>query len=95
MLLVGLCEWNITNVRPILTVMLKDVLRTFEAEILDIFIIEPQPKAWFTLATKTERRQKREIPYPFRSLLFRLRFTGFVWNFVLPSLSPLASPSLM
>ena len=31
------------------------------------------------------------------SVLFcsRLRFTGFVWDFVLPSLSPLPSPSLV
>ena len=32
---------------------------------------------------------------PFRSLAFRLCFTGFVWNFVLPSLSPSPLPSLV
>ena len=37
MLPVGLCEWKITNAHPILTVMVKNVLITFEAEILKIF----------------------------------------------------------
>ena len=34
---VGLCEWKITNVHSILTIILKNILRTFEAEILKIF----------------------------------------------------------
>ena len=33
----GLCKWKITNVRPILTVTFKNILRIFEAEILKIF----------------------------------------------------------
>ena len=37
MLPVGLCEWKTTNVHPILTIMFKSVLRTFEAEMLKIF----------------------------------------------------------
>ena len=42
---VGLCERKSTNVHPILTVMFKIILRTFEAEILKIFKnIQPQPK---------------------------------------------------
>ena len=39
----GLWEWKITNAHPILQVMFKDVLRTFEAEILKIFE-DIQPK---------------------------------------------------
>ena len=34
---VGLCEWKITDVHPTLTIMFKEFLRTFEAEILKIF----------------------------------------------------------
>ena len=34
---VGLCEWKITNVHQILTIKLKKVLRTFEAETFRIF----------------------------------------------------------
>ena len=42
---IGLCEWKISTVRPILTIMFKKVLRTFEAEILKTFKnILPQPK---------------------------------------------------
>ena len=37
MLLNGLYEWKITIAHPILTIMFKDVLRTFGAEILEIF----------------------------------------------------------
>ena len=63
-------------------------------------------KAWFTLATETEAETKTgarnpiqtlqngdgtEENKPFGSLAFRLCFTGFVWNFVLPSPSPLPS----
>ena len=33
---VGLCEWKKTNVHVILTVMFKNVLRTFEADVLKI-----------------------------------------------------------
>ena len=41
----GLCEWKITNLHPILTIIFQNILRTFEAEILKIFkIIQPQPK---------------------------------------------------
>ena len=36
MLPVGLCEWKITNIHPILTAMYKNILRTSEAEILKI-----------------------------------------------------------
>ena len=42
MLPVGLCEWKITNVHPILAIMFKNLLRTFEAEIFKN--IQPQPK---------------------------------------------------
>ena len=35
---VGLCEWKITNVHPILAIMLKNVLETFGAKILKIFL---------------------------------------------------------
>ena len=37
MLPVGLSKRKTTNVHPILTIMFKIVLRTFEAEILKIF----------------------------------------------------------
>ena len=37
MLPVGLYEWKIITAHPILTVMFKNILRTFEAEILKIF----------------------------------------------------------
>ena len=40
MLPVGLCQ--IANVSPMLTIMFKDVLRTFEAEILKRFIFSPK-----------------------------------------------------
>ena len=67
-------------------------------------------KAWFTLATATEAETKTgarnpiqtlqngdgtEENKPFRSLAFRLCFTGFVWNFVLSSPSPSPLPSLV
>ena len=42
-----LCEWKITNtsIHSLLTIMLKHVLRTFQADILKIFKnIQPQPK---------------------------------------------------
>ena len=35
---VGLCEWKIRNVHPILLMYLRVFLRTFEAEIFKIFI---------------------------------------------------------
>ena len=42
---VGLYELKITTANPILTIMFKNILRTFEAEILKIFKnIQPQPK---------------------------------------------------
>ena len=34
---VGLCEWKITIIHPILTIVFQNVLRTFEAESLKIF----------------------------------------------------------
>ena len=37
MLPVSLCKWKILNVQTILTIMFKNVLRTFEADILKIF----------------------------------------------------------
>ena len=41
----GLCEWKLINVRSIPTFTLKNVLRTFEAEIRKIFKnIQPHPK---------------------------------------------------
>ena len=46
MLSVGLCKWKTTNVYPILIIMFKSVLRTFEAEILKIFKnIQSRPKS--------------------------------------------------
>ena len=33
----GLCEWKITTANPILTILFKNILLTFEAEILKIF----------------------------------------------------------
>ena len=45
MLPVGLCKWKTTNVHPILTIMFKSVLITFEAEIFKIFKhIQSRPK---------------------------------------------------
>ena len=45
MLPVGLCECKISTAHPILTIMFKNILRTFEAEILKILkSIQPQPK---------------------------------------------------
>ena len=39
------CGWRITTAHPILTIIFKNILRTFEAEILKIFKnIQPQPK---------------------------------------------------
>ena len=39
------CKWKITNEHPVLTIMFKNPLRTFEANILKIFKdIQPQPK---------------------------------------------------
>ena len=44
-LAVGLYDWKIENLHPILTIMFKDVLRTFENEIHKIFKnIRPQPQ---------------------------------------------------
>ena len=34
---VGLYEWKLTTTHPILTIMFKNILRTFEAEILKMF----------------------------------------------------------
>ena len=34
---VGLCDWKIRNVHPILTVMFKNILRTYEAELYTLF----------------------------------------------------------
>ena len=34
---IGLCEPKFTNVHPILTIMFKNILGTFEAEIINIF----------------------------------------------------------
>ena len=57
-------------------------------------------KAWFTLATETEAETETKARNSIQALLngdgmeengkvclllFRLRFTGFVWDFVLPS----------
>ena len=43
MIPVGLYEWKITTVLPILTIMFRNILRTFEAEIIKIFKnIQPQ-----------------------------------------------------
>ena len=45
MLPVDLYKWKITSAHPTLTIMFKNVLRTFEAEILKIFQnVQPQPK---------------------------------------------------
>ena len=45
MLPVGLNEWKITNEHPVLTIMFKNPLRTFEANNLKIFKdIQPQPQ---------------------------------------------------
>ena len=45
MLPVGLDGWKMTNVHPILTIVFENVLRTFEAEILQLFRnIQPQPR---------------------------------------------------
>ena len=45
MLPVGLYEWKIKNEYPVLTIVFKNPLRTFEANILKIFKdIQPQPK---------------------------------------------------
>ena len=42
---VGLHKWKITTTRSILTIKFKNILRTFQAEILKIFKnIQPQPK---------------------------------------------------
>ena len=42
---VGFCELKITHVHPLLTILFKNVLRTFEAGILKIFKnIQSQPK---------------------------------------------------
>ena len=39
---VGLWEWKITNVHPILTTLFKNVSRTFEAEVLKVFYAVPK-----------------------------------------------------
>ena len=45
MLPVGLYDWKTTTAHPILTFMLKNILRTFEAEILKVFKnVQPQPQ---------------------------------------------------
>ena len=42
---VGLYEWKVTTAQPVLSIMLKNVLRTCEAEIPKILKnIQPQPK---------------------------------------------------
>ena len=54
---VGLCEWKILTVHQIITIMFKDVLRTFETEILKIF-------KTFSLTTKIRRSYKwKRVPY--------------------------------
>ena len=45
MLPVGLCKLKIPKVHPILIIMFKNILRTFQAEILKIFKnIQPHSK---------------------------------------------------
>ena len=46
---VGLYEWKITNVHAILTFIFKNVLKTFEAEILKIFKVTVQFERCFRL----------------------------------------------
>ena len=41
-----------------------------------------------------QRMNRRKQTLPFYSILFRLRFAGFMWNFLLPAPSPsLGEPS--
>ena len=52
---VGFCELKITHVHPLLTILFKNVLRTFEAGILKIFKnIQSQPKNQTFLEKKKE-----------------------------------------
>ena len=52
---VGLYEWKITPAHPLPTIMFKNILRTFEAEILKIFKnIQPQPQNFNFTCIKKE-----------------------------------------
>ena len=56
---------------------------------------ETKTEAQNSKTNSVKNAYRTEENKPFRSLLFRLRFTAFAWNFVLPSLSPLPSSSLV
>ena len=54
MLPVGLCDCKL-DVHPLLTIMFKNILRTFEAEILKLFkTIQPRPKNYIRSYKKKE-----------------------------------------
>ena len=58
----GLCEWQITNVHSVLTVMLKNILRTL-AEILKIFEkIQPQLLSYFEQKSNFEDFKIKKWP---------------------------------